>query len=424
MLNQKVFPALVFMLLLFFFPAMVYEKYFAKGYIHLILLVGFGFIIYSNYKKVIFNEDEEKLILFGVMIFVLALLGFFQQTPGLTRFDSVVDNYLKALLPLSLIPLFYFSKLNGYKLIITSLVLASLVAFGLSIYGEYQNMPRGGGSFHGSAIIFGDLAMLFALLSGLFGFYFYKTKQYLFATLLLMSFVFSLYSSFSSGTKGGVIALLSLPFVVAPVIQDKKARIIFIGVILSLLAIAIALLFSTENLLKVRMIIAWTELLQIFNGDFSGPSLGFRVQIWLVAWQAFLSSPAFGIGIGEFYAFKLSLINAGLASADIETYKHAHSEYFTILSSMGLAGVVLYIWFFKWLLSYFYRHAISTSYEIKFLGIAGLITIMCYLDFSLSESFLSSHLGGAVFFSIVSLLIYSLNTLKVKVNMAANLGVK
>lgn len=409
MLNQRVFPALVFMLLLFFFPAMVYEKYFAKGYIHLLLLVGFGFILYNNYKKVIFNKDEEKLIQFGFMFFVLALIGFFQQTPGLTRFDAVIDNYLKALLPISLIPMFYYSKLNGFRLLIISLILASLVAFGLSVYGEYQDMPRGGGGVHGSAIIFGDLAMFVALLSGLFAFYFIKTKQYFLAIVLMISFLLSLFSSFSSGTKGGLIALLSLPFVVAPVIQNRKARITFVSVILSLLVITIAILFSTENLLKERMISAWAELLQIFNGDFNGPSLGFRVQIWLVAWQAFLSNPIFGIGTGEFYAFKLSLINAGLASADIETYKHAHSEYFTILSSMGLVGVVIYIWFFKWLLGYFYQQAISKSSETKFLGIAGLITIMCYIDFSLSESFLSSHLGGGTFFFVTSLLIFTIN---------------
>lgn len=403
---------------------MVYEKYFARGYIHLVLLVGFGFILYNNQKQVIFSKDEEKLIQFGFMFFVFALFGFFQQTPGLTRFDVVLDNYLKALLPLALIPLFYFSKLNGLKLLITSLVLASFIALGLSLYGQYQNMPRGGGSVHGSAIIFGDLAMLFALLSGLFGFYFYKKRKYLLAIVLVMSCIFSLFSSFSSGTKGGVIALLSLPFVVAPVIQDRKARIIFISLILSLLIIAMTILFSTENLLKERMFIAWTELLQILNGNFDGPSLGFRVQIWLVAWQAFLSNPIFGIGIGEFYAFKLSLINSGMATVDIETYKHAHSEYFTILSSMGVVGVVLYLWFFKWLLGYFYQHAISKSYEIKFIGIAGLITIMCYIDFSLSESFLSSHLGGGTFFFVISLLIYSLHNLKIKANKFVNLDGK
>ncbi|WEJ62124.1 O-antigen ligase family protein [Thiomicrorhabdus lithotrophica] len=409
MLNYRAFPVLVFLLLLFFLPSMVYEKYFAKGYIHLVLLVGFGFVLYNNQKQVIFNKDEEKLIRFGFMIFVIALIGFFQQTPGLTRFDAIIDNYLKALLPLALIPLFYFTKLNGLKLLVGSLLIASLVALGLSLYGEYQNMPRGGGTAHGSAIIFGDLAMLFTLLSGLFGFYFFKTKQYLLSIVLMISCLLSLFSSVFSGTKGGLIALLSLPFVVAPVIQDRKARIIFISIILFLLGIVISMIFGTENLLKDRIIRGWTEMLQILNGNFDGPSLGLRVQIWMVAWQAFLSSPILGIGIGEFYAFKLNLINSDMASVDIQFYKHAHNEYFTILSSMGLVGVVLYIWFFKWLLGYFYQHAISSSYEIKFLGIAGLITIMCYIDFSLSESFLSSHLGGGTFFFVTSLLIFTIN---------------
>lgn len=403
---------------------MVYEKYFARTYIHLVLLVGFGFAIYNNQKQAIFSKEEEKLIQFGFMIFALALIGFLQQTPNLTRFDAVIDNYLKALLPIALIPMFYFIKLNGLKLLINALVLASLVALALFFYGEYQNMPRGAGSVHGSAIIFGDLAMLFALLSGLFAFYFYKTKKYALAVILGLSCLVSLLSSFASGTKGGLIALLSLPFVVAPIIQDRKARLVFLSIIFSLFVVAIIMISSTENLLKERIILAWAEILQILNGNLDGPSLGLRVQIWAVAWKAFLSNPIFGIGIGEFYAFKLDLINLGVASKDIESFKHAHSEYFTILSSMGLVGIALYIWFFKWLLGYFYKCAISDLYEVKFLGIAGLITLMCYVDFSLSESFLSSHLGGATFFFIVSLLIYTLYGLNLKLNSSPKLDYK
>lgn len=412
MFSHKAFPVLIFLLLLFLLPAMVYEKYFAKAYVHLVLLIGFGFAIYSNVKGVLFSQDEEKFIQFGFMIFVLSLLGFFQQTPGLTRFDAVMDNYLKALLPISLIPMFYFCKLDGLKLLVVSLILASLVAFSLSIYGEVHNIQRGGGGVHDSAIIFGDLAMLFALLSGVFAFYFYKTKKYLLAILLVFGFVMSLLSSFSSGTKGGLIALLSLPLVIAPIIRDRKLRLTFIAVVLSVFTIVIAILSNTENILKERIIEAWSEIVQILNGNLDGPSLGMRLQIWIAAWQAFLSNPILGIGIGEFYSFKLDLINSGLASENVERFKHAHSEYFTVLSSMGLVGVVLYVWFFKWLLGYFYKHATSNSDEIKFLGIAGLVTIMCYLDFSLSESFLSSHLGGATFFFVVSMLIYSITKRK------------
>jgi len=222
----------------------------------------------------------------------------------------------------------------------------------------------------------------------------------------------SLLSSFSSGTKGGLIALLSLPLVIAPIIRDRKLRLTFIAVVLSVFTIVIAILSNTENILKERIIEAWSEIVQILNGNLDGPSLGMRLQIWIAAWQAFLSNPILGIGIGEFYSFKLDLINSGLASENVERFKHAHSEYFTVLSSMGLVGVVLYVWFFKWLLGYFYKHATSNSDEIKFLGIAGLVTIMCYLDFSLSESFLSSHLGGATFFFVVSMLIYSITKSK------------
>ena len=90
-------PQLVtFFMILIFLSMLVTNKYVGKGYESLVLVIGACFAIYSNIKNKIYSYDEEKLILFGVAAYLLALSGFFQQHHELTRFGPSMESYLKA----------------------------------------------------------------------------------------------------------------------------------------------------------------------------------------------------------------------------------------------------------------------------------------------------------------------------------------
>jgi len=90
-------------------------------------------------------------------------------------------------------------------------------------------------------------------------------------------------------------------------------------------------------------------------------------------------------------------------------YKHSHNEYLGILSGMGLVGVLFYMFFFGWLIQTFKKAIKSDNQQIKAIGLAGVSLIFCYLDFSLSESFLSSKLGSVAFYLLITYFIYYLN---------------
>lgn len=390
-------------------PSLVIGDYFGKDYIHIFMVFGFGYIIYLNKKEVLFAPDEETLIRFGFAIFIVALGGYFQQDPQYTRFAPGLDNFSKAFIPLVLLSFLYFLKPRADKLLFLSIFIGALAAFPNTVLGLLENLPRGGGEVHGAPIIFGDLAMLYGLLALVVSVYFFNSQKYLFSGIWCLIAVLGIFSSVSSGTKGGLIALITLPFLFYPMIFEKKNRRWFLFSIIVLGLIFILLVLGTNNTLKPRLLELWAELKMVFNGDLSGPTLGYRLQMWKYSWDLFLSHPVFGIGIGEFYSIKMHLIQSGLIDVDIERFKHSHNEYLSIMSNMGLVGIFLYIWFFKWLISRFYHALNSSSGKVKYLGLSGLVTITCYFDFSLSESFLSSHLGGTAFFFIITLLIYSIN---------------
>lgn len=405
---------MLIVLLILFLPSLVLDKYLGKSFVDAVILIGFASILIFNIRNKTFSHSEESLIKFGVIIFCVALLGFFQQTQDLTRFGPALENYLKVLLPLAVIPLFHLIKLSGLKLISLSIILACLVAFSLSVYGTSLNLPRGGGSLHGSPIIFGDLSMLFGLVAFVFSLYFIQTKQYWFVVFLIVAGVLGIASSFLSASKGGWIALVTVPFVFMALFKTRSERFKFLLSVLILLLVTLILLVFTENQAKTRLIHAWNEIQNILvEGDFSGRSLGYRIQIWEVSLLAFLSNPLFGIGVGEFYAFKYNLILAGEASEGIVRFKHAHNEYLTILSGMGLLGFIVYALFFRWLWRFFMNALNSGNKENKVIGLAGLVTIVCYLDFSLTESFLSSHLGASAFYFLITLFVYLISSNRV-----------
>lgn len=404
--GYRIVQVAILLLVFFFLPSLVMGKYIGKGYEHFLLLIGLFSVLYTNWKGLVYSQREERLVLFGVLAYLLALTGFFHQDNELTRFAPAMDGALKALIPLVLFSLLYVTQIKKVSVLFWSCGLAVVIAFIMTLIAVSQGLPRGGGALHGAAIIFGNLAMLFGVLCFIFSAYFFRNRLFfVFLFLGLLGVTVSLFS----GTRGGWIVLITLPFVLIPFIA-KQFQIKIIVAILGIILLFASMVFLTDNNIKDRLLTAYFEIIQMLSsGHFTSGSLGLRLELWRASFLAFLSSPFFGIGVGEFYAFKHALFEEGKIPANILTFKHSHSEYFSILSNMGLLGVTFYIVFFVWLWRLFLKAASSKIKEVKFLGLAGISTIVCYLDFSLSESFFSSHLGSGAFYFLMTLFIYFIN---------------
>ena len=70
--------------------------------------------------------------------------------------------------------------------------------------------------------------------------------------------------------------------------------------------------------------------------DTIGASLGFRMQLWAVAWDATVQGFPTGIGLGQFASY----LAAEAAAAD-QTLRFVHNTPLAYVAEMGLAGVVL-----------------------------------------------------------------------------------
>lgn len=74
-------------------------------------------------------------------------------------------------------------------------------------------------------------------------------------------------------------------------------------------------------------------------------NLGIRLQLWDAAWQGALNNPGFGLGYGNFDAYRNQLVSRGELGACVKQY-HVHSDYFGMLIRAGFIGFALFMAFY------------------------------------------------------------------------------
>ena len=140
-----------------------------------------------------------------------------------------------------------------------------------------------------------------------------------------------------------------------------------------------------------------------------------RSKLWIHAWQLFVKSPIFGIGLGRFNDIELSTpyklsgipgfisvftgTNIRLDSA------HAHNSYFQFLSETGVIGLGLLFLFWGLCIGILIRAFISnkTSYFGKRVYLCGITGIITLFVLAYTENYLSATTIMVCISMIVSL---------------------
>jgi len=183
-------------------------------------------------------------------------------------------------------------------------------------------------------------------------------------------------------SRGARLALVSVMVVLGAGVALSQSR----GAILALLAGLAVLVLARHRVLAVALIIlgvvsavviypAFTEWrLTNLRGEVTGAgyvawaaSDGFRLAATLVGPALFLSSPVFGVGLGQ-YA-DLSVVVGGLTSRS-----SAHNYYMNVLAEQGIVGVTLWIVIILGLLT---QLRASTHTPWRTLGFAVLVSVLC-----------------------------------------------
>lgn len=218
-------------------------------------------------------------------------------------------------------------------------------ALGAGLVALYQvavlDLPRAIGA--NNAIHFGNLSLLLGFMSVLALSRLPTTWPAVPAralrALAIVAAPLGILASVLSGTRGAWLALPVLLFiVVAHYWRDAGWRPTAVsGAVLLLMSVTAYYIPHTG--VQARIHAAEQELLDYYEADQGGTSLGLRLDMWKAAVQVVQARPLVGAGLGHYEQAVGPLVDAGTVHPAILQFQDAHSEYLSTLMSRGLLGL-------------------------------------------------------------------------------------
>ncbi len=196
-----------------------------------------------------------------------------------------------------------------------------------------------------------------------------------------------------SNSRGGIMAMLTQVLVAASLLLRRQtSRLILIAVVV--LGILVGTLWVGGDRLATNLESAGTD----FTGDTTRDGAS-RNEIWRATLKMFAAHPIAGVGLGGYW---IGITAYHDASGSL-TPQEAHNEYLELLSSSGVIGLAIGVWFAVIIVRRIKQNLLSDRGYIQavrfgaVLGLAGVV-VHSLVDFGL-------HLmGNALIFIVLIML--------------------
>ncbi|OAM98887.1 ligase [Vibrio europaeus] len=373
---------------------------FSVAFIAIAILLSLGYLYFNRYSVAISKFD---------IIVTLCLSIYFFGAIPIAIYDGTTARYFQGGGRLILcIPIYYALKTylsknsSNYRVYFEiGLIIGTFGAFLLAYYQYFiLNMPRVDGFLF--SINFGYLACSLSFLALTFSF---ESKL---KVLLIAGFVLSVIATVFTYTRGAIFAIpLLLAILVTINISKAKKRHIILGCIT--LFVVVFTLYKQSTNFKSRIDYTYQEFGLIASGNIgSATSSGYRLQYWYGAFEAFKASPVIGLPYSqrEELNHQLYLDKKISEGASTITRGHAHNQYFEMLATNGLFGLLSIIGILVAPLFIFFQHHIK--YKTNW-SLSATLFVSGFAIYGLTEVPLTANLIGsfygfmlAVFFAIIA----------------------
>jgi len=273
-------------------------------------------------------------------------------------------------------------------------------AIGAAALSGYQSIVlglRAGG--HTNPIQFGNIALLFGVLCLVRSMVVFELSR--FNALLWFGFVSGLAASVWSQTRGGWLAVVLIFVWIlanstkqwAPVKRGAAAFVMF-----ALLAVPT---LQPDGVVQSRIAVAVTEFNAFFETGQQDTSVGARLAMWKLGVQGVAQAPWLGQGNKGWLQTRDAAIADGRLSSFSAGFTHLHNEYLNVAFKRGLVGLALYLAMFLVPMLLFFKPYLHDSRpDVRALAMAGMVTPMMFMDFGLTQTFLSHNSGRIVLCSV------------------------
>ncbi|MGI9150264.1 MAG: O-antigen ligase family protein [Limnohabitans sp.] len=273
-------------------------------------------------------------------------------------------------------------------------------AMGAAVIAGYQALIlgiRAEGFSH--AIQFGNLALLLGILCMLRAMLSLEDEKT--NALLWLGFASGLTASVWSQTRGGwvAIALIFIWILVKSTHHySAKKRWLTILTLLSVLAIPV---LQPGGIVQTRVSGAVTDFQDYIKTGNQNGSVGIRFAMWRVSAQQIAKTPWLGVSDRGWATLRTEAIEDGRLDKFASGFDHVHNEFLDVALKRGLVGLSLYLAMYLVPMLYFFKpHLTHPNLEVRSYAMAGMVIPMMFMDFALTQGFLSHNSGRMMLVSL------------------------
>lgn len=269
-------------------------------------------------------------------------------------------------------------------------------ALGAAVLSGYQAVVlgmRAGGFTH--PIQFGNVALLFGVLCivrALVG-----HQGVAMRVLMCIGFIAGLAASVWSQTRGGWLAVVLIFMWIVVHATKTWSLLKRAGVVLAMLVVLVIPALQPNGVVQSRIAVAVNEFNAFFDHGKQDTSVGARLAMWSVAIGEVGKAPIFGHGNQGWIEVRDDAIADGRLSSFSAGLTHLHNEYLNVAFKRGIVGLALYLALYLVPMLFFFRPYLQDARtDVRALAMAGMVIPMMFMDFGLTQTFLSHNSGRMV----------------------------
>jgi O-antigen ligase len=365
------------------------------------LFAGSSWLLLPGVKRARLNREDILLILsLGIYCLANIALNLAHHAPA-----REYDAPLRFLVAIPVLPLLlaYPPRPGAFW---TGLAVGAIAAAALSIWKfTAAHIDRPGGSTN--PIQYGNICIVLVLLCSC-GFSWAKrqSNELRWIALLTLGIAGGLIASFLSGSRGSWIALpVCLLLFFRLLVKDGKSTLVR-NIALAAMALLAILWLTPQTGFKARIELVVTEASGYMNKSDADTSIGTRLELWRVGLLIAPQHLALGWSKEGMMEYKANLVRKGLAAPSVADHSHLHNEYLDALVKRGIPGLLALLILYCTPLVLFARHINANGHGRNY-AIAGVMLIISYITFSLTQAFLT-HNNGVMVLAFMTVTLWSL----------------
>lgn len=226
-------------------------------------------------------------------------------------------------------------------------------------------------------------------------------------SLLYIAFFSSGVATILTVTRGAIFAI-PIAYIFYFILTWKAKSLKHYAINASVILVLAISTYTVSPAIKYRVDLGVSAIAQLIQGEKNNnKSIGGRLLLWKAAYSAFKESPLIGLDYPHRKELNKKLYKEGIINkwADGVSRGHAHNQYFEMLASSGMLGIVAIFAMLILPLFIFLRHYLKTGCQMALTACIFVFGFMIYglTEVPLMQNLISSYYGFmlALFFAYI-----------------------